>query len=498
MRKFVKLVPFLVILTLVFSVTLVPGQGQVVHAQGNTIIYNLYATDGFVTMADGTQAYIYGFIGGRQGSTIQYLDRNGALLSAPLPDPTGGPITAAELPLAGNAQFPAPIIYAAVGDVVEIRLKNLGVTQASAPNDPHTIHLHGLDVDAANDGVPETSVAAVPASAKKIAGAGNVVVYMFSPTQPGTYMYHCHQEASIHVQMGMYGALVVYNPGDPAYLNGGPGKGFGGNLYGYNYTRDVVLLLSEFDPLQHQAENKGGPFNPVNFKPTYWFINGLSFPNTIHAGLPPFNWGNWILAHPGYDPFIVGSVTGVSNGLGVPDDVLLRVINMGFQAQPMHMHGFHATIIGSDQRPWTWTAGGLQKNTLLIGSGETYEWLIHFGEQSLASTYDTAGGVTATYPGGTQTRHVAGVPATNTNQANPAIPDPFVPPFTYIGGPTVGPEEVPVNDNPELRVLVSTPYKAATGQWIGQYFPFHNHDDYKATNNGIYPGGMFTMIATVP
>jgi hypothetical protein len=29
-------------------------------------------------------------------------------------------------------------------------------------------------------------------------------------------------------------------------------------------------------------------------------------------------------------------------------------------------------------------------------------------------------------------------------------------------------------------------------------FPFHNHDDYKATNNGVYPGGMFTMIMTVP
>ncbi len=71
-----------------------------------------------------------------------------------------------ELGLAGNAQFPAPIIYATVGDVVEIRLKNLGVAaNPDAPNDPHSIHLHGLDVDAANDGVPETSVGAVPANA---------------------------------------------------------------------------------------------------------------------------------------------------------------------------------------------------------------------------------------------------------------------------------------------------------------------------------------------
>jgi FtsP/CotA-like multicopper oxidase with cupredoxin domain len=469
--------------------------------EGNTIIYNLYATDGFVTLADGTQAYIYGFIGGRQGQTVSYLNQNGALLQAVPPDPTGGPIAADEQPLAGNAQFPAPVIYAAVGDVVEIRLKNLGVTQRSAPNDPHTIHLHGLDVDAANDGVPETSVAAVPANAKMI-GAGNVVVYMFSPTLPGTYMYHCHQEASIHVQMGMYGALVVYNPDDPAYLNGGPGKGYGGNLWGHEYTKDYILLLSEFDLGQHVAENRGaGFYNPVNFKPTYWFINGLSFPNTIHAGVG-FVWSNWIAAHPNYDPFIVGSV-------GAPDKVLLRVINLGFQAQPMHMHGFHAKIIGSDQRAWDWANApgtpsgvGMEKNTLLIGSGETYEWLIDFGEQTLNSTYDTvtlADGTQAqaTQLTGTQTRYNAAGPSSNATVADPAIPDAFTPPFTYVGGPIVGPEEVPVNDDPELR-HVSAIIKGETNQWIGQYFPFHNHDDYKATNNGVYPGGMFTMIATTP
>ena len=44
-------------------------------------------------------------------------------------------------------------------------------------------------------------------------GAGNVIVYMFSPKNAGTYMYHCHQEADIHVQMGMYGALVDLQPG---------------------------------------------------------------------------------------------------------------------------------------------------------------------------------------------------------------------------------------------------------------------------------------------
>jgi FtsP/CotA-like multicopper oxidase with cupredoxin domain len=477
------------------------GQPQAAKAQEIAVfppIYNLYATDGFVTMADGTRQYIYGFIGGRAGVPISYLNQLGALVPLPggSPAPTGGPVTAAELPLQGNAQFPAPIIYAAVGEVVEIRLKNLGVTQRSAPNDPHTIHLHGMDVQAANDGVPETSVAAVPANSKFI-GAGNVVVYMFSPSQAGTYFYHCHQEASIHVQMGMYGALVVYNVGE-AGATMGPGTG-GGALFGATYTKDVVLLLSEFDVRQHKAENTGGGYNPIQFQPQYWFINGLSFPNTIHAGLPGFNFGNWLLAHPGYDPFIVGSVS-------IPDKVLLRVINMGFQAQPMHMHGFHAKVIGSDQRAWDWgykpTVGqGLEKNTLLIGSGETYEWLIDFSGQSLASKYDTLPGsavVSATFQGGTQTRYTAaGVPSGNIAfPLLPAIPNPFALGFAYIGGPDVGP---PVAIQQGTGGL---PPELATGApptgVAGQFFPFHNHDDYKSTNNGIYPGGMFTMILTTP
>jgi hypothetical protein len=66
----------------------------------------------------------------------------------------------------------------------------------------------------------------------------------------------------------------------------------------------------------------------------------------------------------------------------------------------------------------------------------------------------------------------------------------FAPPFTYIGGPQVGPA-AGQNDNPEAAAL-------AGGFIQGQFFPFHNHDDYKATNNGVYPGGMFTMIATFP
>jgi FtsP/CotA-like multicopper oxidase with cupredoxin domain len=305
------------------------GAPSVAVAAGATITYNLYATDGFISLADGTILYNYGFVGGRAGTTISYQNSMVAPPGAPktfvpgapitvatgAPAPTPGPTTAAELQLAGNAQFPAPLIYCAVGDVVQINLKNLGVTNKTSPNDPHSIHLHGMDVDVANDGVPETSVAAVPAN-MAIPGAGNIVVYMFTPKQAGTYFYHCHQEADIHVQMGMYGALIVYNGTDPGRLTGpGVDIGGGGTLFGWHYDKDYVMLLSEIDTRQHVSEQQGlggkAAFNPVNYQPQYWLINGLSFPNTIHAAAAPavFNWTTWIAAHPGYDPQITGSIT---------------------------------------------------------------------------------------------------------------------------------------------------------------------------------------------
>jgi len=147
----------------------------------------------------------------------------------------------------------------------------------------------------------------------------------------------------------------------------------------------------------------------------------------------------------------------------------VRLINLGFETQPIHWHGFHAKVIGSDQRGWLLP---MEKNTITIGSGETYELLFNFGQQK----------ATSTYPLGTQTRYDGTVPNTvpkeNWRLTFPGIPVPPDLTDTYIAGPTV-------------TGLVGVPAE-------GQFFPMHNHDDYKATNNGVYPGGQFTMIEMKP
>jgi hypothetical protein len=178
----------------------------------------------------------------------------------------------------------------------------------------------------------------------------------------------------------------------------------------------------------------------------------------------------------------------------------------------MHIHGFHPKIIGADQRAWDWsskdaagnlfaTGLGLERNTFSVGSGESYELLIDFGAQSLNNSYapnsaylpetKAAFGLTGLMPtaftGGTQSKvDAAGAPLSNTlaidNVNVLPMPDPFTPGAFYIGGPQVD------------GVVGPTQPVAGTGQ----FFPWHNHDDYKSTNNGVYPGGQFVMLQTLP
>jgi len=403
-----------------------------------TLQYNLFATDGFIRLPTNAEpcpnttytddVYVWGFVGGlysQDGTVInpQFADtpENRALLI-------------------GTATIPSPRIDCEQGDHVYILLVNLGMTVPDVPQDPHTVHLHGLHVATQVDGFPELSFG-VP--------MGEAVVYYFPAENPGTYMYHCHQEASQHIQMGMYGALVIY-PSRDSLAEAGveipPGatnRNFAYNHASTYYDKDYVMLLSDLDSTWHKAVHDNDPtFNPVDYKPDWWLVNGRAFPDTLKSH-----------PMPGYESY-VHVVSGQT--------FLLRMINMGYQVVPWHIHGWHFHVTGKDAMRLEYHLMGF---TQTIGSGETWDLLLE--ATSKKKTFDPY-----IFDG------QGGYPALMTQ----------VPPAWWVNVPMEG-FACPLDP-------LLWNYSEHPSRFFPQFYPMHNHDDYKVTNNGVYPGGQLCFIQT--
>lgn len=142
--------------------------------------------------------------------------------------------------------IPAPLLEVNLGDSVHIEFTNNA-------GEAHTIHLHGLDVNQANDGVPQTSFFVL---------AGQSTTYSFKATHTGTYLYHCHVTTTLHLTMGMYGMLVVKHPEQLLY-DGGP-----------HYDNEHHLLTSDMDISVNMEPLSPGPLNHIDID--YFMVNGLS------------------------------------------------------------------------------------------------------------------------------------------------------------------------------------------------------------------------------
>jgi plastocyanin len=195
---------------------------------GNIKKFHLYATDGYLTLPDSTQVYIWGY-------SLQNEK--------------------------GTAVYPAPKLVVNEGDQVEVTLTNIGPKKEGIKRLAHTIHFHGLDTDQANDGVPHTSEDIL---------VGDSFTYHFTATHAGTYFYHCHVDTVEHLQMGMHGAFIVKakDGADQAWTEGP------------SYNKEYTFVLNEIDPDWHKAVEEGKTYDRTDFHPRYWTINGKAYPDT--------------------------------------------------------------------------------------------------------------------------------------------------------------------------------------------------------------------------
>lgn len=146
----------------------------------------------------------------------------------------------------GYITAPGPLLEYETGDEVNLAFVN------NSP-ESHTIHLHGLDVDQANDGVPTTSFLVI---------MDEIGSYSFTASEPGTFLYHCHVTTTLHLTMGMYGMILVRHPGGVLF-EGGP-----------SYYSDAPLLFSDLEIATNLDAVQSYPFHDI--RPDYFMVNGRS------------------------------------------------------------------------------------------------------------------------------------------------------------------------------------------------------------------------------
>ena len=254
-------------------------------------------------------------------------------LPVDMPNGTGNPIPVEfwgfKDPL-NAATFPSEAIRLVEGQLFHCTL--------NASLDTHTIHWHGLEPTAMNDGVGHTSFE-----------VNSSYTYQLQANSAGTYFYHCHKNTVLHFEMGMYGMLLVDPPNpngagapdQPPYPTGGPGYIRRGNDI-IPYDVEAIWVTDDVDPRWHSLGHNAGfgngtdldPFPSAGlnvFNPQYFLITGVPQP-----------WSGNLPSDPDHP--------GVAATVHVGQTLLVRLLSAAYSLNRFTISGLDAEIIAVDGR----------------------------------------------------------------------------------------------------------------------------------------------------
>jgi FtsP/CotA-like multicopper oxidase with cupredoxin domain len=289
-------------------------------------------------MGDGTVLYTFGF---SDGTGIS-------------PDVV---ITNAE----HNAQQPAPLIRAREGDDFYLTLSTVPMAERPDLFDAHTVHWHGFPNAAPIfDGEPMAAIAI---------NGGASLTYYYKVPGPGTYMYHCHVEATEHMQMGMLGNLFVTPRQDGDNIGGFTQFAYNDGDGSTGYDVDYIILITGFDPNFHNANQFVQPLPFAAMLDTYMMINGRGYPDTVNTA-----------TNLGPDPIKpsqqVHSLITADQG----DRVLLRISNLStVHFSTITIPGIPMTVVGKDAMILRSATGQnlyYTTNTLTLGGGQSADVIL--------------------------------------------------------------------------------------------------------------------------
>jgi hypothetical protein len=284
-------------------------------------------------------------------------------------------------------RVPGPEIRVTEGDTVRVTLHGAH----------HTLHWHGVSVPWAMDGVPYMT---------QTLGDGNYV-YEFVARETGTYWYHCHVDAPVHIDLGMFGAFIV-EPRDPS-----PDPPFTREYTLFLHEQDVAGLnalgagfgISRGDPSGVLPVAGGAPANPAEL-PGYAEHIAIAGTDAAGVGLGRAT-GSYLAGSvgprdyypessvryfPHYDTFMI-------NGKVFPDTepvkirtgetVRIRLINAGQLLHTMHLHGHHGLVTHKDGYR---LASPYYADTIVLGPGERYDVYVKGDNPGIWDLHDHGGG----------------------------------------------------------------------------------------------------------
>jgi FtsP/CotA-like multicopper oxidase with cupredoxin domain len=312
---------------------------------------HLTAGDGYVNMADGELTYVFGFSDATGVFEDMVMD-HGML----------------------GAQQPAPTIAVKEGQELYLTLTNAGMMMRPDLFDPHTVHWHGFPNAAPIfDGMPGASIAI---------NMGASLTYYYKVFEPGTFLYHCHVEATEHMQMGMIGNLYVtpaQNDLPEQYFPNGFHH-VPGNKYVYNdgdgstsYDVEIPLQMTSFDPLFHAASEAVQPLPFQEMYDTYAMLNGRGYPDTVNPNILYNSYPGPMGGKPSQPVSSLITAT-------VGQNVLLRLSNVSTtDFYTVTVLGIPMRVVGRDARLLRGPTGkdlSYSSNSVTLGGGETNDVIL--------------------------------------------------------------------------------------------------------------------------
>lgn len=345
------------------------------------VCIHLAASDGFVNMADklradapgGWPVYIFSF------SNVTGVPDDNVMTTGIL-----------------AANFSAPTIKVREGQDLYLTLTNVGMMMRPDLFDPHSVHYHGFPNAAPIfDGVPDSAPVAVP---------GASFTYFYRNVDPGTYLFHCHVEATEHMQMGMLGNLYVLSAQDGTPIPDPDGSGRIHTRFAYTdgdgstgYDVDFPLQIAGFDKEFHEKHIAVQPLPFAAMDDNYPLLNGRGYPDTTlpHDALPaPVDVDGATPLNMGTKSQNVSALITATQG----QKILLRISSLSTTSfHNIEVLGIPMTVVGRDAKilrgPDPDGAGPLAGVNLFYRAGS----MSLGGGQSADVILDTAGVAPGTY-----------------------------------------------------------------------------------------------------